>query len=166
MIDTFLRHEFWLSLEYLPIAEQIGATWLFPLINSLHVLGICFMLGTLLMLDLRVAGIVAMRYSIAQLNRDFLPLIWLSFLLAIVTGVALFITRASAHVLNPAFQWKMLLMLIAAGNMIFFHYYHRQHQDSHTASSRLPAKLVVSGFLSLFLWVGVTLAGRWMGHIV
>ena len=167
MIESLLHHEFWSSLEYLPIAEQIGATWLFPLINSLHVLGFCFMLGALLMLDLRVAGIVALRYSIAELNRDFLPLIWLSFVITVVTGIALFITRASAHVLNPAFQWKMILMLIAACNMLIFHWYYRQHQLNVVNNNRgLPARLALSGVISLIVWVGVTLAGRWMGHIV
>src|SRR5690606_15212797 len=126
MIDWLLHHEFWLSLEYLPIAEQVGATWLFPLINSLHVLSVCFMLGALLMLDLRMAGLAATHYSIKQLGGDFLPWIWLSFIVAIATGAALFITRASAHILNPAFQWKMVLMMLAAINMLVFHWRSRK----------------------------------------
>lgn len=158
MLNNLLQHEFWLSLEYLPVAEQIGATWLFPLINSLHVLSICFMLGALLMLDMRIAGLSAKHYSVAQLERDFLPLIWIAFTLAVVTGVALFITRASAHILNPAFQMKVVLMLIAGVNMALFHLC--------TRTGRWPRLVSASGLISLVLWCGVMLAGRWMGHII
>lgn len=167
MLETLLHHEFWLSLEYLPLAEQIGATWLFPLVNSLHVLSICLMLGALFMLDLRIAGVAARQYSIQQLERDFLPWVWGTFVVAVVTGVALFITRASAHVLNPAFQMKMLLMLLAAINMAFFHWCFRYNRNSvDSGSNRLSSKLAFSAVLSLLLWAGVMLAGRWIGHIV
>jgi len=166
MLNTFLTYEFWLSLEYLPLAEQIGATWWFPLINSLHVLAICFMLGTLLMLDLRVAGLAALRYTIDDLCRDFLPWVWASFLIASISGMALFITRASAHMINPAFQWKMILMALAAINMAMFHWQSLKHRQSTFESGSYPAVLRLSGIMSLLLWAGVMLAGRWVGHIV
>ena len=166
MIHTLLHHEFWLSLEYLPIAEQIGATWLFPLINSFHVLSVCFMLGALLMLDLRMAGVAATRYSIQQMSSDFLPWIWISFILATLTGAGLFITRASAHVLNPAFQWKLFLMLAAAINMLVFHWRSVNTPTVLTQLSTVPYWIRLSGISSLILWLGATLAGRWMGHII
>lgn len=166
MIDTLLHHEFWLSLEYLPVAEQIGATWLFPLLNSLHVLSVCFMLGALLMLDLRMAGVAATRYSIKQLTSDFLPWIWLSFVIAVLSGAALFITRASAHILNPAFQWKLALMALAAINMLLFHWRGSRLPELLSNNSALPLWIKLSGIASLLLWSGATLAGRWMGHII
>lgn len=166
MINALLQHEFWLSLEYLPVAEQVGATWLFPLINSLHVLSVCFMLGALLMLDLRMAGLAATKYSVKQLCSDFLPWIWISFVIATATGTALFITRASAHILNPAFQWKLMLMLLAAANMLVFHWRSGKMATVLTQVSGSPLWVKISGISSLMLWLGTTLAGRWMGHIV
>lgn len=166
MINWLLHHEYWLSLEYLPAAEQIGATWLFPLINSFHVLSVCFMLGALLMLDLRMAGVAAIGYSLKQLCSDFLPWVWFSFVVAVVTGVALFITRASAHILNPAFQWKLALMALAATNMLLFHWRSRKSSAELTQGAPTPLWIKVSGISSLILWLGATLAGRWMGHII
>lgn len=160
-----LRHEFWLNLEYLPLAEQIGATWLFPLFNSLHVISITLMLGALLMLDLRLSGVAATRYPVKVLSRDFLPWVWTAFVVAVLTGLGLFITRASAHVLNPAFQWKMVLMALAGINMLVLHkYYLRGYLQQ--SESPAPAAAKLSGYLSLVLWAGVMLAGRWVGHIV
>jgi len=161
-----LNHEFWLSLEYLSLAEEIGATWLFPLFNSLHVLSITLMLGALLMLDLRLAGFAAKVYPFSDLNRDFFPWIWTAFVIAVITGIALFITRASAHVLNPAFQWKMVLMLFAGLNMLALHWILRTMATGLRAGETPPLWVRLSGATSLLLWAGVMLGGRWMGHIV
>ena len=160
-----LHSEFWLNLEYLTIAEQIGATWLFPLFNSLHVISITLMLGALLMVDLRLCGVAARVYPVSTLTRDFLPWIWGAFVLAVVTGVGLFITRASAHVLNPAMQWKMGLMLLAGLNMLVLHWWFLRRWPSES-EALMPVLVRVSGMLSLLLWAGVMLAGRWIGHIV
>lgn len=160
-----LQSEFWLNLEYLWLAEQIGATWLFPLFNSLHVLSITFMLGSLLMVDLRLCGLAARSYSLHLLSRDFLPWVWGAFVIAVVTGLGLFITRASAHVLNIAFQWKMILMLLAGLNMLVLHVALRRFPDVQHAEV-LPVSMRGAGILSLLLWVGVMLSGRWVGHII
>lgn len=160
-----LRHEVWLNLEYLWLAEQIGATWLFPLFNSLHVLSITLMLGALLMLDLRIAGVAAKFYPYRILSQDFLPWVWGAFVVAVVTGIGLFITRASAHVLNPAFQWKMLLMLLAGINMLVFHRYRLRLAERWDHARLMPWPVRLSGIASLVLWAGVMLGGRWMGHI-
>lgn len=161
-----LQHEFWLNLEYTWLAEQIGATWLFPLINSLHVLSITLMLGALLMLDLRLAGVAANVYRYRILSRDLLPWVWVAFLVAVLTGAGLFITRASAHVLNPAFQWKMLLMLIAGLNMLMFHLRRQRLAADWDSRRPMPWTMRLTGMASLLLWAGVMLGGRWMGHII
>jgi len=164
--ELMLRHEFWLNLEYLWLAEQIGATWLFPLLNSLHVLSITLMLGALLMLDLRLVGVAAKGYPYRVLSQDFLPWVWVAFVVAIVTGAGLFITRASVHVLNPAFQWKMVLMLLAGINMLIFHFRGLRHADGWDQSRPMPWAVRLTGIASLLLWAGVMLGGRWMGHII
>ncbi|ALO46264.1 DUF6644 family protein [Pseudohongiella spirulinae] len=160
-----LQSEFWLNLEYLWLSEQIGATWLFPLFNSLHVIGITFMLGSLLMVDLRLCGLAARIYSLQMLTRDFLPWVWGAFVISVVTGLGLFITRASAHVLNIAFQWKMILMLLAGINMVLLHFMLRRYRNAQQAET-LPVSVRVAGFASLLLWAGVMLSGRWVGHII
>jgi hypothetical protein len=161
-----LHHEFWLGLEYLPIAEQIGATWLFPLVNSLHVLSVTLMLGALLMLDLRLAGLAARLYPISDLSRDFLPWIWTAFIIAVISGLGLFITRASAHVLNPAFQWKIVLMVCAGVNMLALHWLLKKLPADFGGAKTPPLWIRFSGVTSLLLWAGVMLGGRWMGHII
>ncbi len=161
-----MLHEIFLKLEYLPLAQHIGATWWFPLLESLHVLSMTLMLGAILMLDLRILGFAAKRYSVSVLSRELVPWSAAAFGVASVTGLAMFITRASVHAVNPAFQIKMALMLLAGINVAIFHLYivrRVPHWDFDIVTS-VAARSVAGA--SLGLWAGVMLAGRWIGHIV
>lgn len=161
-----MLNEFWLWLEMLPIAAEIGATWWFPFMESLHVLSLVIMLGAILMLDLRVLGWAALRYSISSLNRELVPWSAAAFFIANITGLAMFITRASHHVENPAFLIKMLLLLLAGVNIAYFHFRVLRTVSLWDSQMRAPLTARLAAVSSLLLWVGVTLAGRWIGHIV
>lgn len=161
-----MLNDFWLWLEMLPIAGEIGATWWFPLLESLHVLSVVMMLGAIVMLDLRILGWAALRYSILQMNRELVPWSAFAFLVANITGLGMFITRAYSHAHNPAFQIKMALLLLAGLNIAFFHLRVLRFAKNWECNSRPPKAARVCAASSLLLWCGVTLAGRWVGHII
>ena len=166
MLSDFLRAPFWIEIENWPLSWEIGGTWLFPFIESVHVIAIAMVVGSILFVDLRLLGLAAMRYPIRELSRELIPWTWGAFAIATLTGLGMFITRAASHVLNPAFQWKMILLALAGANMAWFHFrIYRQLTGSEPGIST-PLQLKIIGALSLFLWGGVVLTGRWVGHIV
>lgn len=166
LLNYILKNPIWINIENWPISWEIGGTAWFPLIESIHVVAISLLLGTLLMVDLRLIGVAARRYSLTQLGKELLPWTWASFWIAVLTGMAMFITRAASHVVNPAFQIKMLLLLLAGANMFLLQRFFLK--TSHELKGfELPTnKMKISGTLSLCLWVGITLSGRWIGHII
>ncbi len=160
-----MLNEFFLSLEYLPLAQHIGATWWFPLMESVHVVSVTLMFGAILMLDLRVLGLAAVRYPVRTMTRELVPWSAAALGIASVTGIAMFITRASAHAVNPAFQIKMLLLVLAGLNVAVFHLMVFPRHIDLSAEDVAPALRLVAAS-SIALWIGVMLAGRWIGHIV
>lgn len=160
-----MLNEFFLSLEYLPLAQHIGATWWFPLMESVHVVSVTLMFGAILMLDLRVLGLAAVRYPVRTMTRELVPWSAAALGIASVTGIAMFITRASAHAVNPAFQIKMLLLVLAGLNVAVFHLMVFPRHIDLRAEDVAPALRLVAAS-SIALWIGVMLAGRWIGHIV
>ncbi|GAB1255601.1 hypothetical protein NBRC116494_01030 [Aurantivibrio plasticivorans] len=159
-----------LQLEYLDIALTIGATWWFPFIESIHVLAATFMLGMLLMVDLRLLGVAAKHYSVNSILKQQLPWVWLGFVVAVVTGGLMFITNALAYASNPAMQYKLLLILIAGLNTVFLHALlkpmKRVADQLNSVSSNTGFQLTaVAGGVSLSIWVAIIFAGRWIGHI-
>jgi hypothetical protein len=155
---------FWSWLESLPLSVRIAETWWFPLLESLHVLGIVLMIGFLLSVDLRLLGVAARRYAVSGLSRELLAWTWCAFALAVLTGLGLFITRAAHYASNSAFQIKLILLLLAGVNMAVFHYgIFRSVAGWDRSSPPFKAKVVAA--LSLLIWSGAVLAGRWVGHL-
>ena len=166
MILGFLNSSLWLDVEEWTISWTIGGTNWFPLLESIHVIAAAMVVGSILWVDLRLIGIAAVQYPITTMHRELVPWTWVAFVIATITGIGMFITRAASHVLNPAFQSKMLLLVLAGFNMAYFHfklYRNIARYDSHAATS---TQLKIAGSLSLFLWANVMLAGRWIGHII
>ncbi len=163
---NFLNSPKWIDVENWPISWEIGGTAWFPFLESIHVIAAAFVVGSILTVDLRLLGIAATKYPISTLSRELVPWSWGAFVIATITGLGMFITRAASHVVNPAFQWKIFLLALAGVNMAYFHFRVYKHIAQWDMTSSTPTQLKVIGSLSLFIWSGVMLAGRWVGHII
>jgi hypothetical protein len=157
--------DFWTWLENLPLAMRIGESWWFPLLESLHVVGVTFVFGSLLMVDLRLIGVAARSYTVSRMSKELVPWTWAAFALSLVTGLGLFVTRADHYAANIAFQLKMLALLLAGINMLVFHFGTLRDIDGWDAAATPPNRARAAGAISLLLWVAVMLAGRWVGHL-
>ncbi len=157
----------WQWLQDHPLAQHIGFTWWFPLLESIHVIGIGLVIGSILTVDLRLLGLAALRYPLTQITGKLLPWTWAAFVVAAITGFGMFVTRAPAYVENPAFQIKFLLLPLACINMAIFHFrtFRRGIADWDTAEEPPPAARIAGG-ASLLIWAGIVLAGRWTGHLI
>lgn len=165
-MNSFLHADFWITIENWELAWTIGGTSWFPFLESIHVIAVTLMLGSLLMVDLRLLGLAANRYSIKTLHKELVPWTWGTFVVATITGLGMFITRAASHVVNPAFQWKVFLLLLAFANMLAFHIKIYKQIDRWDAPNPHSTTLKFFGAASLVIWSGVMLSGRWVGHIV
>ena len=152
-------NEFLYWLADTELAFQIGATWIFPLLESLHVVALAVVVGTIFFVDLRLLGLAGMRYRVEVFTDELPPWAWGGFAVALVTGVGMFITRGAAYAANPAFLTKMGLLVVAAVNVFVLH---RRILLEAPAGS---GKARISGLVSLLVWIGVIVAGRWTGHI-
>ena len=155
------------SLELLsatPLAQAIsqGALW-FPLLESIHVVAISAVVGTIAILDLRLLGYRSHRRGVRQLMRDVLPYTWAAFGGAALAGGLLFISRSPGYAHNAQFQLKMALIAAAAINMAIFHLitYRGISQWDDLLPPPLPAR--IAGATSLCLWIAVIFLGRWVG---
>jgi hypothetical protein len=149
--------EFWTWLEMTPLAARIGESAWFPFLESIHVLSAMFVVGTVLMADLRLLGWAARRYSVTVITDEVVPWTWGAFVVAVVTGVGLLMPRVSSYVANPAFLTKVVLLSLALANMLALHFF-----ALRTGRVRLQ---MTTGACSLLVWAGVVLAGRWIGHL-
>lgn len=160
------EYSFWVSVENWGISQIIAATNWFPTLETIHVIAATLVVGSLLWVDLRLLGLAAKRYPISLMNNELTRWTWGAFFVAVITGLGMFITRAAGHLENPAFQSKLVLLLLAGINMAYFHFRVYKDVAQWDNSDDIPKQVKLAGALSLILWSGVMLAGRWVGHIV
>ena len=139
--------------------------WLFPAIETLHLLGMAALVGTVSVLDLRLLGWAMRRERVSALVGKLLPWAWAGFALQVVTGGLLFSSEAVKVYSNPAFRLKMLLILLAGLHALIFHWIVYRDVVNWDDRTLLPLKAKVSGFVSILLWVGIVAAGRFIGFV-
>ncbi|HZP76100.1 MAG TPA: DUF6644 family protein [Pseudolabrys sp.] len=135
----------------------------FPWIESVHVLAIVLVVGTIFIVDLRLLGLASTNRPVQRLMRDVLPITWTCFAVAAVTGSLLFSARAVDYTQNFFFLGKMVLLLLAAFNMIVFHVVGTRNIAQWDALETTPFAAKFAGGVSLTIWVAVVAFGRWIG---
>ncbi len=137
---------------------------LFPMLESLHVLMIAVVVGTIAIVDLRLLGIASHRRGARQLTLDMLPFTWGAFVLALVSGSLLFVSNATKYFDSMPFRFKLLTILIAGINMAIFHV--TAYRKIGEWDDRLPTPPAarIAGFTSLTLWIVIVFLGRWIGY--
>ena len=131
-------------------------------VESTHVLAAVLVLGTVLIADLRLLGITDSQRPFMRIGRETLPLTWVAFALAVITGSLMFTTSAQTYFGNAAFQLKALALLVAGLNMLLFQVLTARDVAAWD-SAKPPRAARIAGAVSLLLWVAVVLLGRWIG---
>lgn len=152
-------------MEFLQSIEQLGPVLLlkssfiaYPVVNALHIAAIGTLFGSVLLMDLSVLGRVRSiprERLVALLRRVALT----AFVLAVLTGLALFSVQATNYVRNPAFLVKLALIALAGLNLLTFTALDRKPTGESSPALRILA------VVSILAWSGVLLAGRFIGFV-
>ena len=132
--------------------------WLFPVIEAVHLLGLCVLGGAVLMVDLRLLGVGLRSAPTAQVARDARPWFLGALLVMLVTGAALFASEAIKCYYNTSF-WVKIATLPAAVVMTLA----VRDRVALRAAADPTAATRLAGLASMALWLVVAAAGRWIG---
>ena len=132
-----------------------GATWIFAITETIHIMVLAVLLGTIFLVDLRVLGFGLTRRSAPQLAHDLMPWTLTSTALMILTGVPLFMSEAVKLCRSAPFCYKMIFFFLAL--LTHFTIFRRSTQPGKPEGTTLGK---LAACLSLFFWFGVALAGR------
>src|SRR5882672_6605592 len=103
------------------MAEFIKQSWLFPVIQSVHIIGLTMLAGTICLIDLRLLGIGMRRQAVAELASGLAPWTFGGLLTVLVTGPLLFWSDLARYIHNPAFVLKMGLLAVALAGHFTLH---------------------------------------------
>jgi hypothetical protein len=168
-------HEFfrWLE-EELGRSSPDGLSWsqqiheslnMFSVVEGAHVISIMFFAGTIWVVDLRMMGLAFRDIPFSKINDRVLPLTVAAFAAMVITGALTFIGRSPLLYYHDVWvRFKMIFLVVASANIFWFHYLIQKNQDVWDAMEKPPAKVRVSGLISMVCWVAMIALGRFIAY--
>ena len=153
----------WLDgLQISTTLKQSG--WMFPAIESVHIVAVTLVVGSIWIVDLRLLGITSRKRPVTALTTEILPWTWGFYAVGFVTGFLMFLSKPVSYYHDNYFWYLLLFNVIAAINMLVFHIfaYHSVHLWDRDVPTIVGAK--IAGILSILLWAAVVFCGRWIGY--
>ena len=142
----------WLQLTPISIAIR-ESTWVFPILDAVHCVGIILVAGTIVIVDLRLLGLGMRRQPISSVIAQVLPWTFFGFAFMFITGSLLAWAEPVKLYRSPFFRWKLLFLAIAGLNALLYHY-----------TTLTPARARLAAAVSIVCWICVIAAGRAIGY--
>ncbi len=139
------------------------SSWLFPAVESIHVIALTLAVGTIAIVDLRLLGVASTRRRYTALARDVLPWAWGAFAAAAAAGLLMFISNPVAYFGNADFRVKLALIALAGCNMATFQLLTVRTVAQWDGAERPPFLAKLAGAISLACWIAVVVFGRRIG---
>ncbi len=148
---------------------QIGtalreSVWWFPIIEGTHVLALALSVGTLMMIDLRLAGFLMKDRPVSEVSRQIVPWSLFGFIIMFTTGILLFWCQAVKAYGSVYFRLKVLALLLAGINALIFELRTRRSIADWDTDGVPPLKVRLAGIFGMVLWASVIAAGRTMAY--
>ena len=153
----------WLETTEWSIALH-ESLWVYPIVESVHVLTLCLFVGMTVILDLRLLGVTMRRVPVSEIATRLRPWSGVGFALMVVTGALLFYAIPVRTYLNIFFRLKVAMLILAGLNAWFFHSRIYRRIAEWDLDAVTPKAARVAGGISLLLWAGIIVAGRMIAY--
>ncbi|MES2626900.1 MAG: DUF6644 family protein [Pseudomonadota bacterium] len=159
LYDTFLQ------LENQPLVIAFTESlFAYPVVQGVHVLALAFAVGLLAIADLRLAGILLPQQSAQDFLSGLRPWFISGFSVLLVTGVLLFLPKATLLYASPLFLVKLALIALAGLNAFYFELNFRRAQREGDVAAWHAISPRAAGLISLGLWVAIIILGRLLAY--
>ena len=140
-----------------PVATLMQTAWAWPIVESLHFIGLCLLVGAIGSFDLRLLG-VARRVPIAAMHR-LIPWGIAGFALNVSTGLLFVLTEPDQYIYNVSFHLKLLFLTIGGTNAGLYYLTSYRQAFGDAAVLNAPRRAKVIAAVSLCAWTGVIVCG-------
>jgi hypothetical protein len=159
MLDPWLA-----ALEATTLAGALrDSTWVYPLVNAGHILGVALLVGSIIPLDLRLMGLWR-SVPLVPLWQVLTRSAAAGFALAVLFGALLFATRATEYATSPFFIAKIAVVLAAVANALALQRAIPDAASAGAASGSYSWRVRAAAGLSLIAWLAALILGRLLGY--
>jgi hypothetical protein len=138
--------------------------YMYPLIESTHVLALTVFVGLAVILDLRLLGLILRNVPVSQILGRVLPWTKVGFAVMLVTGLLLFYAIPVRNYQNIFFRVKVIMLILAGLNVWVFHSRVERTVAEWDLTPVVPRAARVAAIVSLILWAGIVVSGRMIAY--
>ncbi len=138
--------------------------YVWPLVESTHVLSLGLFVGTTVMLDLRLLGLTMQRVPVSEITRRLLPWTRAGFAVMAATGLLLFFATPVRNYQNVFFRIKVILLILAGLNVWLFHGRVHRRVAEWDLDPVTPRAARMAAVVSIIAWASVVVAGRMIAY--
>jgi hypothetical protein len=138
--------------------------YMYPLVESVHVLTLCLFVGMSVLWDLRLLGLVLPQVRASEMADRLFPWMIAGFTVMVITGVLLFYAIPVRSYQNIFFRIKMIMLVLAGLNAWIFQVGIRRRTAEWDLQPRPPRAARAAGIASLTLWAIIIVAGRMIAY--
>jgi hypothetical protein len=138
--------------------------FMYPLVESVHVLTLCVFVGMSTLLDLRLLGLTLRRVPLTDITNRLFPWMFAGFAVMVVTGILLFYAIPVRSYQSIWFRMKVVLLICAGLNAWIFHATIYRSVREWDLSIAVPPRARLAGILSLVFWTGIIVFGRMIAY--
>jgi hypothetical protein len=152
-------------LEGTPWSVQLlESLWVWPLLESAHVLSIALFVGTAMMMDLRLMGLTFGGIRASDFTGRLLPWTRWGFAVMVVTGLLVFYSNPVRYYHNIFFRFKVLLLIVAGLNIWLFHSRIHKKVAEWDLQASPPRAARMAGAVSFLAWTLIVVSGRLIAY--
>ena len=135
-----------------------------PIVQTLHIVGICVVMASIVMVDLRFLGVAVPSQNVSEMISRLMPWAWWALPVNAVTGLVFIVARPPRYFYNPVFGIKFSLLVPAVALALVVYRLNRKETGywEQTLPRRISGRVIAA--CSLVLWIGVVMAGRWVAY--
>jgi hypothetical protein len=134
--------------------------WLFPIVETTHVLALALSVGVLIWFDLRLMGWGMKHQPVSQVHKQVMPLAFIGFVVMFISGAALFWSEAEKCYTSWFFRIKVIFLVLAAINAAIFELTTKKTIEDWDKYPVPPIRARMAGLISIVSWAAVIIAGR------
>ncbi|HEX5281275.1 MAG TPA: DUF6644 family protein [Micropepsaceae bacterium] len=163
-MDTILNILNWIDNSAFANAVR-DSFWVFPSIETVHVVAMVIVLGSITRLDMRLMGLIWHDRPVSEVSEEMLPWTWTSFVIAAVFGFMLWASKPITYLGIAFFDMKMLLIILAGLNMLVFQFGIYRSVGAWDCDPVPPTGVRLAGAVSMACWLCVVVCGRLIGFV-
>jgi hypothetical protein len=141
-----------------------SGVWTYGIVNLVHILGVASLFGSVLVLDLRLLGLWR-NVTLAAVSKPTVQIAAAGFIIAVLSGLCLFATKATEYFGNPFMYIKFPAIALGILNVAALHFVPawKQHRV-RDITAKEQSTLAIFGGVSLFCWLTAVSAGRMIAY--